>query len=89
MFGTYCRLGVPVWSTDREVIRAARRLLSVRARRGRALRAERHAFLRQMLEFRSKPDLFYRGHSSSGQSREVWITRRMDTTSRPPRCVRA
>jgi len=51
MFGTYCRLGVPVWSTDREVIRAARRLLSARARRGRALRAERHAFLRQMLEF--------------------------------------
>ncbi len=51
MFGTYCRLGVPVWSTDREVIRAARRLLSATVRRGRALRAERHAFLRQMLEF--------------------------------------
>jgi len=51
MFGTYCRLGVPVWSTDREVIRAAHRLLSTRARRGRALRAERHAFLRQMLQF--------------------------------------
>ncbi|MBB5224645.1 hypothetical protein HNP73_004624 [Amaricoccus macauensis] len=51
MFGTYCRLGVPVWSTDREVIRAARRLLSATARRGRALRTERHAFLRQMLEF--------------------------------------
>ena len=31
MFGTYCRLGVPVWSTDREVIRAARRLLSATA----------------------------------------------------------
>lgn len=51
MFGTYCRLGVPVWSSDREVIRAARRLLAARARRGRDLRAERHAFYRQMLEF--------------------------------------
>ena len=50
MFGTYCRLGVPVCSTDREVIRAARGLLSARARYGRALRAERHAFLRQMLK---------------------------------------
>ena len=26
----------------------------------------------------------YRGHSSSGQSRAVWITRRMETTSRLP-----
>jgi hypothetical protein len=51
VFGTYCRLRVPVWSTDREVIRASRRLLSARARRGRELRAERHAFYRQMLEF--------------------------------------
>ena len=51
MFGTYCRLGVPVWSADREVIRASRQLLSARARRGRELRAERHAFYRQMLEF--------------------------------------
>jgi hypothetical protein len=51
MFGTYCRLGVPVWSTDREVIRAARQLLSARTRCGRELRAERHAFYRQILEF--------------------------------------
>jgi len=49
MFGTYCRLGVPVWSTDREVIRASRRILSARAKRGRELRTERHAFYRQML----------------------------------------
>jgi hypothetical protein len=51
MFGTYCRLGVPVWSTDLEVIRASRQLLSARAKRGRELRAERHAFYQQILEF--------------------------------------
>ena len=51
MFGIYCRLGVPVWATNCEVIRAALQLLSAHARRGRALRAERHAFLRQMLKF--------------------------------------
>jgi hypothetical protein len=32
VFGTYCRLGAPVWSTDREVIRASRQLLSAAAR---------------------------------------------------------
>lgn len=51
MFGTYCRLGVPVWAADRDVIREARRLLSRAARHGRAMRAERHAFFRQMLDF--------------------------------------
>lgn len=51
MFGTYCRLGVPVWSTDRQVIRAARQLLSATARRRLDLRAERHAFYRKMLDF--------------------------------------
>ena len=51
MFGTYCRLAVPVWSADREVIRACRKLLSAQAKRGREFRTERHALFRQMLEF--------------------------------------
>ena len=50
MFGTYCRLGVPVWSTDREVIRAARRLLGGDGAGGRAPRRA-PCLLRQMLEF--------------------------------------
>jgi hypothetical protein len=49
LFGTYCRLGLPVWSTDREVIAAALRKLKRSARKGRKHREGRHAFLRCML----------------------------------------
>lgn len=49
MFGTYNRLGLPVWATERQVIRAARFKLTRRARWGRECRSERHKFLRQML----------------------------------------
>lgn len=47
--GTYCRLRVPVWASDREVIRAAHRKLKRSARRSFAARAARHEFLRAML----------------------------------------
>lgn len=51
MFGTYCRLGVPVWAADRIVLRAACGLMSPDARRDPGLRAVRHHFYRTMLEF--------------------------------------
>lgn len=51
MYGTYCRLRVHVAATDREVIRAALRKLKPSARKGRAKREARHAFLREMLAY--------------------------------------
>jgi len=50
MYGTYCRLGVHVYATAREVIIAARRKLKRSARTGRKHRDARHAFYRAMLK---------------------------------------
>lgn len=47
-FATYCRLRVPVWAPDRDVIRAARKKLK-RSSLRREHREARHAFLRSML----------------------------------------
>jgi Arc/MetJ-type ribon-helix-helix transcriptional regulator len=54
MFGTYQRLHVHVGASNCEVIRAARRKLKKRARTDRAVRAERHAFYRQMLAYHAE-----------------------------------
>jgi hypothetical protein len=47
--GTYERLGVTVFASNREVIRAASRKLKPKARFGRKLREARHAFYRDIL----------------------------------------
>ena len=51
MFGTYQRLGVHIYASDMEVIRAARRKLQRKARRDPALKTKRKAFYRQMLAY--------------------------------------
>jgi len=50
MYGTYLRLGIPVWASDRTVIRAAQRKLTRSARRDPAKREARKRFYREMLE---------------------------------------
>lgn len=50
-FGIYCRLGVPIWASDRQVIRAARGRIARAARRDSGLRAERRIFYAAMLRF--------------------------------------
>lgn len=51
MYGTYQRLNLPVWASNREVIRAARRKVAKRFRYGRMMRAARHSFYREMLSY--------------------------------------
>jgi hypothetical protein len=50
MYGTYLRLNITIWATDRAVIRAARRKLARSARRDPAKREARKRFYREMLE---------------------------------------
>lgn len=50
MYGTYLRLDVKVWASDRTVIRAARSKLARSARRDPAKREARKRFYREMLE---------------------------------------
>jgi len=55
MYGTYCRLNVHVFASNRDVITAAsRKMLKASVRRGREHRAARHAFYRQMLHCHRK-----------------------------------
>ena len=49
MYGTYLRLGVTVWDSDRTVIRAARRKLTRYARRDPAKRDAHKRFYCEML----------------------------------------
>jgi len=49
MYGTYLRLDVTVWASDRAVIRAARRKLTRTAQRDPAKREARKRFYREML----------------------------------------
>ena len=51
MFGTYCRLNLPVSATAVDVIRATRRKFKPAARRDPAQRAARHAVYRTMLRY--------------------------------------
>lgn len=50
MYGTYLRLDVTVWASNRTVIRAARRKLARSARRDPAKRAARKRFYGEMLQ---------------------------------------
>lgn len=50
MYGTYLRLDVTVWASNRMVIRAARRKLARSARRDPKKRDARKRFYREMLE---------------------------------------
>lgn len=50
MIGTYGRLGVHVYASPREVIKAASRKLKKRVRYSRLHRGIRHTFYRAMLE---------------------------------------
>jgi hypothetical protein len=52
--GTYNRLGVHVYASPREVIRAARTKLKHQALRDREYRKSRHEFYRAMLKFHKK-----------------------------------
>jgi len=49
MFGTYCRLDLPISATALDVIRATRRKFKRAARSDRAQRDARHAVYRAML----------------------------------------
>ncbi len=50
MYGTYLRLDITVWASDRAVIRAARRKLTRTTQRDPAKRDVRKRFYREMLE---------------------------------------
>jgi hypothetical protein len=50
MYGTYLRLDLTVWASDRAVIRAARRKLARPARRDPSQRDARKRFYREMLK---------------------------------------
>lgn len=49
-YGTYCRLGVHIYASNVEVIRAARRKLKHHALHDRAYRKSRHELYRAMLK---------------------------------------
>ncbi len=50
MYGTYLRLDVTVWASNRTVIRAARRKLARSARRDPSKQDARKRFYREILE---------------------------------------
>lgn len=54
MYGTYQRLNVSVYASNREVIRAASRKLKPSARHSREYREGRHLFYRNMIEYHAK-----------------------------------
>ncbi len=60
MWSTYERLGLHVSASYREVIRAARRVLTKRART-RECRQPRQEFLRQMMAHHDTAQAIYRG----------------------------
>ncbi len=53
-YGTYQRLGVPVWASPLTLVRAAARVLTQEARRDPTKRALRHAFYREILDCQRK-----------------------------------
>lgn len=69
MYGTYCRLHLPVWATDREVIRAAHRKLKRSVRRAHKHREVRHSILRELLEHHTRARVEYA--QVMGRSRPV------------------
>ena len=53
-YGTYQRLGVPVFASRLTLLRAATRALTKACRRDPAKRGPRHAFYRQCLEYQQQ-----------------------------------
>lgn len=51
MFGTYCRLGVSIWASNREVIRKARLKIEKASRNDPEMRENRKMFYREMLRY--------------------------------------
>lgn len=60
MYGTYCRLNLPVWASNREVIHAASKKLKKRSRHDRKRRDVRHKFYRNMLQYHANARELYR-----------------------------
>lgn len=59
MFGTYCRLGLPVWASDLDVIRATRRKMKKSALRDATKRDARKSVYRAILaHHRDARDLY-------------------------------
>lgn len=54
MYGTYCRLNVPVFATKMAVIRAARKKVHAKMRRNPKYREARHDFYRKMIEYHER-----------------------------------
>lgn len=50
MLGTYNRLDVSVWASNRQVIKAASKVLMKKVRTARHCREARHKFYREILE---------------------------------------
>lgn len=49
LHGTYCRLGVHVLASDRDVVRAAHRVMRPEVRRDHRRREARHGLIRTLL----------------------------------------
>ena len=58
MYAQYCRLGLPVWASNRAVIREARKMLAP-ASLAPAYRRNRHKWLRAMLSEHEKARRLY------------------------------
>lgn len=54
MFGTYQRLNVSIWASDRAVIKAARTKIDKSHRKGLQMRSQRKVFYRSMLYYHHK-----------------------------------
>jgi hypothetical protein len=60
MYGTYLRLNVPVWATNREVIKAARGKIQKKCRRAAKYREGRKLYYRSMLDYHAKARALFR-----------------------------
>ena len=58
-YAQYCRLGVGVGASEREVVRLALRMLARGSRRGRRARATRHVFVRSAIRHHSDARLVF------------------------------
>ena len=59
-YAQYCRLNVPVWASDREVIKAAHLMLRKAARKSRHSRDIRHNWLRSVIHQHHDALMVYR-----------------------------
>lgn len=62
MYGTYLRLNVPVWATNRQVIKAARAKIQKKCRTGAKHREGRKLFYRSMLDYHAKAGRLFRAY---------------------------